>query len=141
MTGRDIEQKNLVIKMDWKSHHWQRIGSVEDQIAAQAREQYEEDPAVRTIRALMIDNPAGFELSASDFFTEMGRLVGEYGALTPATLGKHFQKIAPQLLRHDGILHKFARTSKKKCHGFAPKGAQQSIDVLPSHPSLPSQPS
>jgi len=128
MTGRDIEGQSLVIKMDWTLHRWQRIGTTEEQEAARILEQYEADPAVKTIRELVKESPSGFNLSASDFFTAMGQRVGDYGGLTPATLGKRLQQIAPQLLKHDGVIHTLTRTSRGNVHCFLPRGAQQRMD-------------
>lgn len=120
VTGRDIEQQSLVVTMNRATHRWERIGTVEEQAQVQAREAYESDPAVRTIKALLKENGNGFELSSTDFFAEMGSRAGDYGQYTPATLGKRFQNLAPLLLRYDRIVHNFVRTSKGKRHRFAP---------------------
>lgn len=120
VTGRDIEQQSLVVTMNRATHRWERIGTVEEQAQVQAREVYEADPAVKTIKALLAENRNGFELSSTEFFVEMGRRVGDYGQYTPATLGKRFQNLAPLLLKYDRIIHSFARTSKDKRHRFTP---------------------
>ena len=119
VTGRDIEQQSLVVTMNKATHRWERIGTVEEQAQAQAREVFEADPAVKTIKALLVENRNGFELSSTEFFVEMGRRAGDYGQYTPATLGKRFQNLAPLLLKYDRIIHSFMRTSKEKRHRFA----------------------
>lgn len=53
MTGRDIEQQSIVVTLDKAAHRWRKIGTVEEQAAEKARGDYEADPTVKTVKALL----------------------------------------------------------------------------------------
>ncbi len=121
--GRDVEAQDLVLKMN--GCRWEKIGTTEEQAEREEARRYVDDPIVVTIGSMLKEQPCGVEITASDFFVEMGKRAGDYGVYTPTSLGKAFVKLAPHLLRYDNIVHTYNRTTKKRTHTFLYRSENQ----------------
>jgi hypothetical protein len=117
MTGRDVESRCLIVEKD--GCKWRMVGTAEEENERIKRSAYDNDPAVRTIKALLKESPSGINISAGDFFVEMDNRIGDYGGFTPAKLGKHFINIAHLLVKYDGIAHIMGRSHASRIHRFA----------------------
>ena len=116
MIGRDVEARCLVLEIS--GCKWRVVGTEEEESERKAFEAYNNDPVVRTIRALLKESPSGINISTGDFFIEMNNKVGDYGGFTPRKLGKHFISIANLLLKYDGIIHYNGRHGVSRSHRF-----------------------
>jgi hypothetical protein len=116
MIGRDVESRCLILEM--KGCKWRKVGTEEEENERKERDTYDNDPVVRTIKALLKDSPSGINISAGDFFVEMNNRAGDYGGLSPSKLGRHFMNIAHSLLKYDGIMHSNGKYGASRSHRF-----------------------
>lgn len=113
ITGRDVEMNAYKIKWDKETARQRMIGGVEEVAALREEDTYRTDPLVNTIKALLQDNPSGFQMTASDLRI---RLFKHGGNMTENKLGVHLKEIIPNLLKYDDILYKKGRN---RMHGFS----------------------
>jgi len=117
ITGRDVESCDYEITFDAeKSFKWQYVGTAEEQRERRARDAYEDDAYVKTIKGLLEKSPVGIEMTASEFMQEMQ----EYSGLTatPIKIGMAFKCLAYNLYRFDKIKYKPPGSTKLKKHSF-----------------------
>jgi len=113
ITGRDVEMNAYKIKWDKETARQRMIGGVEEVAALREEDVYRADPLVITIKALMSENPSGFNMTASDLRI---RLFKYGGNMSENKLGVHLKEIVPNLLKYDDILYKKGRN---RMHGFS----------------------
>lgn len=127
IVSREMADMELVLEFNQSTCRWEVRGTLEERQALTAREEYEADPVVITIKGLLERNPAGIELSASEFLCEMPVIAKDYGGHTPTSLGKRFPKIAPLLYEYDKIVHREERNKNRRTHTFYTQVSQVSL--------------
>lgn len=111
ITGRDVEAYDWVIRMDRTTCRWEYLGTEDEIDAIRQRLEYEKDPAVITIKALLDDSPDGrWRGTASALMSEGMRRSYMIGA-TAQAVGLAIQRVEGGLLEYDGIAHRLIKTS------------------------------
>lgn len=111
ITGRDVEAYDWVIRMDHTTCRWEYLGTEDEIDAIRQRLEYEKDPIVITVKALLDDSPDGrWRGTASALMSEGMRRNYMIGA-TAQAVGLAIQRVEGGLLEHDGIAHRLIRTS------------------------------
>lgn len=117
MTGRDIQQNDLVIVFDKSDYVWVVEGTAEEMEYRKERAEYENSPVVQTIKELVKRNSvSGWKGSAVDLMKAVFDLTGKQVTESPTSIGKLISKYEYRL-HCDGIDHK-ASKSGSRCHTF-----------------------
>jgi len=120
-TGRDVESSELVIEFDSTFlYKWKLVGTLEEQKAKDSRAEYDSNPVVKTIKALLVGNPEGFRITAGDFAAKMPEHAGEY--FTPNAVGMAFKEWSKKLYDYDKIIFTPGDT-KTRIHSFKKQAA------------------
>lgn len=132
MTGRDIQQSDLVIAFNKYDFVWEVRGTAEEIAAKRERQEYENSPIVITIKELIKRNPmGGWKGSANDLMKAVFDITGKQLSESPTGVGKLISKYEYRL-HCDGIDHK-ASKSGSRAHTFSrvvvntPMGYQRTI--------------
>lgn len=111
ITGRDVEAFDWVIRMDHTTCRWEYLGTEDEMDAIRQRLEYEKNPIVITIKALLDASPDGrWRGTASALMAEAMRRNYMIGA-TAQAVGLAIQRIEGGLLEYDGIVHRLIKTS------------------------------
>lgn len=121
--GRDIEGSDMVLTFSSETCRWSVVGSTQDIAIQQSRRTYENNPIVRTIKALLEQNPAGWRGTMSELLTAGLKVTGRQLASGPRELTAKLQ-LLDDLLAVDGIAH--TRTS----HGTG--GGKHQFRAIPT---------
>jgi len=117
VTGRDIEQNELVVAFDRSKYKWEVEGTVEEIAARREIEEYESNIYVQTIKELVKRNPInGWSGSAQDLMKVVYDVTGKQVTDTTQAVGKQISKYSYRL-HCDGIDHK-ASKSNTRSHTF-----------------------
>ena len=116
-TGRDIEDTELVISFDKHTVTWNLIGNAEDEAYRLARAEYESNPIIKTIKALVEKQPTGWRGTSSEIKVKIYEETGVLYTKSPETIGRTISNYADRLLA-DGITH---ADERGKRHLFARK--------------------
>lgn len=109
--GRDVEAYDWVIRMDRTTCKWEYLGTEDDMDAIRQRLEYEKNPIVITVKALLDDSPDGrWRGTASALISEGMRRNYMIGA-TAQAVGLAIQRVEGGLSEHDGIVHRLIKTS------------------------------
>lgn len=96
MTGRDIEQNELLVSFDKNAYKWQVLGTAEEERVKREIKAYNESPIVKTINLLINENGGLFRMTASELQTEIvnhtGYLASTFNSLTLSKEIKKLQK-------------------------------------------------
>lgn len=117
LTGRDIEDMELVVSFDKNTVKWELIGNAEDEAARLARAEYESNPVIKTVKALIEKNPSGWRGTSSEIKVKIYEETGVLYTKSPETIGRAIRNYADRLLA-DGITHSDERGKR---HLFAKK--------------------
>lgn len=105
VTGRDVEQADLVLRFNKSSCLWENLGDADAFAEQQARMEYEDSPIVQTIKKLAADFPAGWSGTAGDLM-EAGRYIARtHLATSPRELSNKLKEFDGLLLEYDSIIH------------------------------------
>lgn len=97
VTGRDVWSDDVHLRFD--KCRWHVVGR--EQIE---REQYEANPIVRTIRALLNEAFGGvLEISSAELREAVAARKGVFAAPTKEAMTRRLSALAPDLLRFDGV--------------------------------------
>jgi len=105
VTGRDVEQNELVVRFDRSNCLWENLGDADAFAEQQARKEYLKNPIVRTVKKLLEQSPDGWSgnaqqlMDAGQFITHL-RL-----ASTPRDLTGKFKQLDSLLFENDSIIH------------------------------------
>ena len=106
VTGRDIEQNELVLTFDKSSCMWKNLGNADDFTAQQARQEYADNPLVRTVKRLLEQNEArSWSGTASELMTAGKYITRTFLAPSTKALAKAINEMERPMLAYDGILH------------------------------------
>ena len=132
MTGRDIQQNDLVIAFNKLDYVWEVEGTAEEIEARRERREYEGSPIIQTIKELVKRNPiSGWCGSAQDLMKAVYDVTGKQISESPSGVGKLISKYEYRL-HCDDIEHK-ASKSNTRSHSFKkiirgiPYGYQRTI--------------
>lgn len=118
-TGRDISDINLILFLDKTVFHWEVIGSAEDQTRLEAKKEYEGNPVIKTIKALVAKYPQGWRGNCTEIKLKIYEETGELYTKSVESIGRVINGYGDRLLA-DGITH---REERGKKHYFANKRA------------------
>ena len=118
LTGRDIEMNSYKITWDKDTCRQKMIGNAEEIEAISEQDEYGNDPAVITIKALLKESPAGFTKSADFLQMDVIKHTGKMDNISGVAFGKYIMALAPKLYRYDRIIHEKSRNSKQRGHTF-----------------------
>lgn len=108
IVGRDVEGGDTVLTFDKDICRWTVVGTGEDIVAEQSRRNYETNPIVRTIKALLDKSQNGWRGTMSELLVAGLAVTGSPLASGPRELTAKLQAL-DDLLADDGIAH--TRTS------------------------------
>lgn len=123
ITGRDVDARDLTINFDKAKCMWELIGTAEENEIKKADREYEENPIVKTIKALVEKNPyGGWKGNASELLMASYDVLGYSIAESPGSIGKVINNFKYRL-HCDGIEHDMKQRSRthrfyKKNSGF-----------------------
>ena len=105
LTGRDVEQCELVLRFDKARCRWALQGSAAEVAARQKVQAYESDPIVLTLRSLLLQGDGSWQGSARSL-QEMGRRYAHTElAPTSQALTKAITALEPLLWERDAVKH------------------------------------
>ena len=106
ITGRDVDEQELVCRFNKTSFRWEVIGDAETVAAQKAQQEYEESPIVRTAIKLVSQDAQHCWTGTCKQFDDICNLWFHRSAAdSMMKLAKEFVKYAPLLREHDGILY------------------------------------
>ena len=103
LTGRDVEEQELVLSFDKPSCRWRVLGSAEEVAAADEQADYDADPLVVTVRRMLDEKGGRWQTTGSGIVSACERLCGE-GPATGQEAAAFLEELAPRLKERDGIL-------------------------------------
>lgn len=118
VTGRDIQQSDLVIRFNESDHKWDVEGTAEEIEARREREDYENNIYVRTIKELVHRNPiSGWCGTARDLMKAVYDITGKQVIDSESSVGKQITKYEYRL-HCDDIEHKAGKSNNTRTHRF-----------------------
>ncbi len=106
ITGRDVIQSDTVIEFQKGTYQWATIGAENDIAAQIAKAQYEQNPIVTTIRALLEKSPDHRWDGTCTELMEAGKEIAHtFIAPTTHKLGHELKVLEHPLFENDGIVH------------------------------------
>lgn len=123
MTGRDIQQDNLVISFNKADYVWEVEGTAEEIEMKNENREYKENVFVLTIKELVKKNSVnGWKGTAQELLRAVYDYTGKMVAESSTSVGKIISKYENRLYC-DGIEHQVSR-SRKREHTFRQKMTQ-----------------
>lgn len=107
ITGRDVEQNEIMLKFDKDSCKWMNLGDKDIFSEQQAHESYQNDTTVKTIRAILQRHPEGWEGSAKDLLGAGLVVTNTALAGSSRSLSNKLKTLGGTLLEHDNIMYKY----------------------------------
>ena len=105
-TGRDIESQDKIIRFDKETCRWKMQGDADWLEEQRARQEYQNNPIVKTIKKLLDDSPDGQWSGNMSDLMSAGRYIARTNlAPTNRKLTSEVNKLEPLLLDYDGITH------------------------------------
>lgn len=115
VTGRDLEEFELALRLDKTQCRWQNLGDAETRAREQARKEYENSALVQTIRKL-VDRGHGSWSGTAKEILEAGKLLTRrFIAETPKDVSRKLKELGPQMLEIDRIVYE--RVKRGDSHG------------------------
>ena len=119
LTGRDIEQQERVIRFDKASCRWVMQGTAAELAAQRRVAEYEADPIVHTLRALLQQGDGTWSGNAQALMQMGQRYAHTELAPTSQALSKQLRELEPMLWERDAIKHWVnLRGSSGRLHTF-----------------------
>jgi hypothetical protein len=119
ITGRDVEQRDTVLRFHKTRCRWQVLGDAADLAQRQARENYDASPVVLTIKKLLSQSPEGrWEGTAKDLMEAGKYMAGTYLAPSAQKLGYLLRDLEQPMYEFDGIMHTAIHRTEGKTHSF-----------------------
>ena len=129
ITGRDVQERTLVIKMDWNNFRWICLGDERDVENERDELEFNSNPIVKTILVMlqsaedMLDEESDaldvqWRCSSTELMNECERLYGKLPEMSATALGLKIAKLSDQLLNKEGITYTYERTRNRREHVF-----------------------
>ena len=130
ITGRDVQERTLIIQMDWSNFRWILLGDERDVEKDREDLDFHADPIVKTILWRLADAEdvaradeehelpeAIWCCTSQELRDEIKRLYGqEYDSAN--AVGWAVKKLAPRLESKEGISYEYRRTGSARQHVF-----------------------
>lgn len=124
ITGRDVQERTLIIQMDWNNFRWILLGDERDVEKDREDIDFHADPIVKTIlwrlndaETLSDSGDAVWCCTSQELTDEVRRLYGEEYE-SPSAVGRAVKKLAPMLESKEGVGYEYQRTSSSRKHVF-----------------------
>ena len=108
LTGRDVEDKRLVLRFDKGACQWRSLGSPDEVERAQLAEHYAADPLVQTVLQQLDAGGGKWQTNAKGFFAACEDACGECPVDSGPALARALEKLAPLLHERDGVAYRAA---------------------------------
>ena len=102
LTGRDVEDRRLVLRFDKTSCRWQSLGTPAEVERAELAGRYDDDPLAGTVRS-QVEAAGRWQTNAKGFIAACEAQYGECPVDTGRALAKELDRLAPLLQERDGI--------------------------------------
>ena len=130
ITGRDVQERTLILQMNWGTYRWICLGDERDVEEAREEIDFNTNPIVKTImwrldeaeelldETSMLDQ-VEWRCSSSELLAECKRMYGDVNIESPTQVGLKVRKLAPQL-ENAGVSYEFGRSghSGRREHVF-----------------------
>ena len=105
VTGRDLEEFELALRLDKTQCRWQNLGDAEARAREQARKEYENSALVQTIRKLVERNHGQWSGTAKEILEAGKLLTRRFIAESPKDVGVRVKKLENEMREFDGIVY------------------------------------
>lgn len=124
VTGRDVEESELIIEFDKTTFVWRYVGTKEETADADARKEYDDSPVVQAVRFLVDDSEKGvWRGQSADIIKQMGAAGATY---TSQAIAKEILRFKDRFLAFDAIAYRPSKSSGGCRHCFAVLSDQES---------------
>ena len=135
ITGRDIEQNEILIRLNENTCQWEYVGNADELAKEEAIFDYQSSPVVKTIRALLEESPknswSGFAKNLLDAGERKFHLPI---AQSPQQLGKELSRLKDLLLEQDNIVYTISPNGNAgHKHNFYRSAPPPATDELPDY--------
>ena len=103
LTGRDVEDKRLVLRFDKARCLWRSLGTPAEAERAALAEGYDQDPLVRTVLAQLDERGGKWQTNAKGLMAACEALAGCCPVSSGQALAKELDKRAPLLAERSGV--------------------------------------
>ena len=103
LTGRDVEDKRLVLRFDKARCLWRSLGTPAEAERAALAEGYDQDPLVRTVLAQLDERGGKWQTNAKGLMAACEALAGCCPVSSGQALAKELDKLAPLLAERSGV--------------------------------------
>lgn len=129
VTGRDVPERTVIIKMDWSTFRWNVLGTEKDVEAMHNLQNFHEDPIIKTIvgkldeqekllfKAGQTNITPAWTCTSVQILEEASRRYGKQ-TLGPTAVGKKVKAYQTLLMSEEGITYEYRRTSETREHVF-----------------------
>lgn len=135
ITGRDVEQNEILINFDKTAFKWRIIGNADEEIERREIAEYKNNPIVKTIKLILKECPYGWKGTARELFNICIDRLKEMPTTSESDLSKKLKGLQRNLLEIDRIIYQAPPpngSNGKRTHHF--KNADQSnLYTLPTN--------
>ena len=103
LTGRDVEDKRLVLRFDKARCLWRSLGTPAEAERAALAEGYDQDPLVRTVLAQLDERGGKWQTNAKGLMAACEALAGCCPVSSGQALAKELDKLTPLLAERSGV--------------------------------------
>ena len=130
VTGRDLEEFELALRLDKTQCRWQNLGDAEARAREQARKEYENSALVQTIRKLVERNHGSWSGTAREILEAGKLLTRRFIAESPKDVGVRVKKLENEMREFDGIVYeRVKRGTSGALHYFCKENMQVQNEV------------
>ena len=103
LTGRDVEDKRLVLRFDKARCLWRSLGTPAEAERAALADGYDQDPLVQTVLAQLDEHGGKWQTNAKGLMAACEALAGCCPVSSGQALAKELDKLAPLLAERSGV--------------------------------------
>ena len=103
LTGRDVEDKRLVLRFDKARCLWRSLGTPAEAERAALADGYDQDPLVRTVLAQLDEHGGKWQTNAKGLMAACEALAGCCPVSSGQALAKELDKLTPLLAERSGV--------------------------------------
>ena len=130
VTGRDLEEFELALRLDKTQCRWQNLGDAEARAREQARKEYENSALVQTIRKLVERNHGQWSGTAKEILEAGKLLTRRFIAESPKDVGVRVKKLENEMREFDGIVYeRVKRGTSGALHYFCKENMQVQNEI------------